>query len=220
MRDEGTWDWGREAQPSQLYPEASWGLQSDQGAAPTLQSFDSVPHPLSLGTLLVLCLSLHFQHIPRYRTGCRQMGSSAPHPMGSSTTTPKRELGASPAWGDCSLLMPGPAEHLEESQLEAVTCQHSLGAHLALLPREIPASLYPVFFSFWLNFCCSPCAVPSCCPATAQGGVTVTPLAALPSLPAGSLSLTGHCSQGPVYDEEEDALPQGCLSLTVLHSAP
>lgn len=115
--------------------------------------------------------------------------------------------------------MPGPAEHLEESQLEAVTCQHSLGAHLALLPREIPASLYPAFFSFWLNFCCSSCAVPSCCPATAQGGVTVTPFAALPSLPAGSLSLTGHCSR-PVYDEEEDALPQGCLSLTVLHSAP
>lgn len=64
MRDEGTWDWGREAQCSQLYPEASWGLWSGQGAAPTLQSFVSVPHLSSLGTLLVLCLSLHFQYIP------------------------------------------------------------------------------------------------------------------------------------------------------------
>lgn len=66
--------------------------------------------------------------------------------------------------------MPGPAEHLEETQLGAVTCQHLLGAHLALLPREIPASLHPMFLSFWLNFCCSPRAVPSCCSATAQGG--------------------------------------------------
>lgn len=90
----------------------------------------------------------------------------------SSTTTPKHELGASSAWGYCSLLMPGPAEHLKESQLEAVTCQHLLGAHLALLPREIPASLYPVILSFWLNFCYSPHAVPSCCPATVQGGVS------------------------------------------------
>lgn len=64
MRDEGTWDWGREAQCSQLYPEASWGLWSGQGASPTLQSFVSVPHLSSLGTLLVLCLSLHFQYIP------------------------------------------------------------------------------------------------------------------------------------------------------------
>lgn len=109
---------------------------------------------------------------PHHRTGCRQMGSSASHPMGSTFLHhhPKREPGASPASGDCFLLMSGPAEHLEEPQLEAVTCQHLLGAHLALLPREIPASLYPVFLSFWLNFCCSPCAVPSCCPATAQGG--------------------------------------------------
>lgn len=169
--------------------------------------------------MLVPALPVH-PHI----TG-QAVGRWGPQPLipwapRSSTTTPKRELGASPAWGICSPLMPGPAEHLAESQLEAVTCQHSLGAHLALLPREIPAFLYPVFLSFWLNFCCSR-AVPSCCPATAQGGVTVTPLhlPALPSLPAGSLSLTGHRSR-PVYDEEEDALPQGCLSLTVLHLAP
>lgn len=55
---------GTEAQSSQLYPKASWGLWSCQGAASTLQSFVSVPHLFSLGTLLVLCLSLHFQHIP------------------------------------------------------------------------------------------------------------------------------------------------------------
>lgn len=164
--------------------------------------------------MLVPALPVH-PHITGQAVGRWDPQPLIPWAPRSSTTT----WGQS-CLGDCSPLMPGPAEHLAESQLEAVTCQHSLGAHLALLPREIPAFLYPVFLSFWLNFCCSR-AVPSCCPATAQGGVTVTPLhlPALPSLPAGSLSLTGHCSR-PVYDEEEDALRQGCLSLTVLHLAP
>lgn len=194
-------------------------VECDQGAAPTLQSFDSVPHLFSLGTLLVLCLSLHFQHIPRPQDRLQADGILSPSSQGLLHHL-NVSLGPVLPWGDCSLLMPGPAEHLEESQLEAVTCQHSLGAHLALLPREIPASLHPVFFSFWLNFCCSPRAVPSLLSSHSPRGVTVTPLAALPSLPAGSLSLPGRCSQGPVYDEEEDALPRGCLSLTVLHPAP
>lgn len=84
MRDEGTWDWGREAQFSQLYPGASWGLWSAQGAAPTLQSFDSVPHPFSLGTLLVLCLSLHFQHIPRSQDRLQADGILNPSPLNTT----------------------------------------------------------------------------------------------------------------------------------------
>lgn len=125
--------------------------------------------------MLVSALPAH-PHITGQAVGRWDPQPLIPWAPRSSTTTPKHELEASPASGDCSLLMSGPAEHLEESQLEAVTCQHLLGAHLALLPREFPASLYPVFLSFWLNFCCSPSAVPSCCPATAQGGVPVPPL--------------------------------------------
>lgn len=133
----------------------------------------SVPHLFSLRTLLVLCLSLHFQHTPTSQDRLQGHGILSLSPHGLHVLPPpplNMSLGPVLPGGVCSRLMPGPAEHLEESQLEAVTCQHLLGAHLALLPREIPASLYPVFLSFWLNFCCFPHAVPSCSPAAAQGG--------------------------------------------------
>lgn len=166
------WDWGRKAQSSQPSPEASCGVAG--GAAPTLQSFIKCPTPFQLGDsagpVLVPALPAH-PHITGQAAGTWDPQPLTPWAPCSSKTTPQHELGASPAGGGVySRLMPGPAEHLEESQLEAVTCQHLLGAHLALLPREIPASLYPVFLSFWLNFCCFPHAVPSCCPAAAQGG--------------------------------------------------
>lgn len=138
-----------------------------------------------------------------------------------STTTPKRELGATPAWG----IAPCPCQDLlsiwKSLSLKLSPVNTCLLLTWLCCPGKFQLHfLLYVFFSFWLNFCCSPRAVPSCCPATTQGG-SQSPLLqhCLPSLPAGSLSLTGHCSQRPVYDKEEDALPQGCLSLTALPPA-
>lgn len=100
MRDEGMWDWGREAQSSQPSPEASCGVAG--GAAPTLQSFVKCPTPFQLGDsagpVLVPALAAH-PHITGQAAGTWDPQPLTPWAPCSSTTTPQHELGASPARG-------------------------------------------------------------------------------------------------------------------------
>lgn len=139
----------------------------------------------------------------------------APH---SSTTTPQRELGTSPA-GDFA---PSSCQDLLSIckslslKLLPVNTRCSPGSAAQGNSSFSLSCVFVLLAEFLLFSLCCPFLLSSHSPRE----VMVTPLhlPALPSLPAGGPSLTGHCSR-PVYDEEEDALPQGCLSLTVLHSA-
>lgn len=115
-----------------LSAEASWGLwggRGDRANTPKLSA--RLPHwwhifslgGLSAGPALVPVLPAH-----PCTTGqaADRRDPPAARPMGSAFPPPpqQREFGAGPAGKVCSWLMPGPAEHLGESQLQAITCQH------------------------------------------------------------------------------------------------
>lgn len=79
------------------------------------------------GTLLVLRSSLRFQHIPAPRGRLQTDGILQPlAPQGLCPPHHPSNMSLGPVLLGkvCSWLMPGPAEHLGESQLQAITCQH------------------------------------------------------------------------------------------------
>ena len=158
----------------------------------------------------------------------------AARPTGSTSPHHPTNVSSGPVLpgGFCSQLMPGPAEHLGESRLQAVACRHFAWCSPRLCWPGKFQLLLTVFFLLpfrlkFLLFSLPPGRSLFLPTSVEHGGgghghpsassSTAVPARRHPSpwpIPSGALLAS------PVYNEEENALPQGCLSLTVLDLAP